>query len=254
MYLTGDLARYLPDGRIEHLGRLDHQIKVRGFRIELGEIEATLVASPDVAAAVVVAREHAPSDTRLVAYVVPDGPMPGPSELRRRLAATLPEHMVPSIFVALDALPLSVNGKVDRNALPAPRRSFDNEPASSATPRTAVEEQMAVIWSRTLGVDRVGVHDDFFELGGHSLLATQIISRIRNSFRVQMPLHSFLETPTILGLAEKISQCPQVESEEEEMARLLQELEGLSDEEVELLLKADSENSEGTDKQDKSDS
>jgi len=201
MYLTGDLARYLPDGRIEHLGRLDHQIKVRGFRVELGEIEATLVASPDVAEAVVVAREHAPSDTRLVAYVVPDGPMPGPSELRHRLAATLPEHMVPSIFVALDALPLSVNGKVDRNALPAPRRSFDDEPTSSATPRTAVEEQMAVIWSRTLGVDRVGVHDDFFELGGHSLLAVHLLIEVERELGVAVPLASFLENFTVADLA-----------------------------------------------------
>src|ERR1039457_6839564 len=113
MYLTGDLARYLPDGRIEHLGRLDHQIKVRGFRVELGEIEAALAASADAAAAVVVDQAQGPGGTRLVAYVVPERAMPSPSELRDRLRATLPEHMVPSIFVALDALPLSANGKLD---------------------------------------------------------------------------------------------------------------------------------------------
>jgi amino acid adenylation domain-containing protein len=204
MYLTGDLGRYLPDGRIEHLGRLDHQIKIRGFRVELGEIEAALAASADVAAAVVVAREQAPWDTRLIAYVVPDGPMPSPSELRHRLAATLPEHMVPSIFVALDALPLSANGKVDRNALPAPRPAPGDGPTSSAAPRTAVEEQMAVIWSRALGVDRVGVHDDFFELGGHSLLAVHLLIEVERELGVEVPLATFLENFTVAGLAATI--------------------------------------------------
>jgi amino acid adenylation domain-containing protein len=200
MYLTGDLARYLPDGRIEHLGRLDHQIKIRGFRVEPGEIEAALAASPDVAATVVVARAQAPGDTRLVAYFVPEGATPSPSELRRRLRSTLPEHMVPSIFVALDELPLSANGKLDRNALPAPRPAADDL-TSSAMPRTAVEERMAVIWSRILDVDRVGVHDDFFELGGHSLLAVRLLVEVEDEFGVEVPLASFLETFTVAGLA-----------------------------------------------------
>jgi acyl-coenzyme A synthetase/AMP-(fatty) acid ligase/acyl carrier protein len=202
MYLTGDLARCLPDGCIEHLGRLDRQIKIRGFRVELGEIEATLAASPDVAAAVVVAREQAPGDRRLLAYVVPEGATPSPSELRRRLGATLPEHMVPSSFVALDALPLSANGKLDRNALPAPPPADDHDArTSSATPRTAVEEQVAVIWSRILDVDGVGVHEDFFELGGHSLLAVRLLVEVERELGVDVPLASFFETCTVAGLA-----------------------------------------------------
>jgi len=208
MYLTGDLARYLPDGLIEHLGRLDHQIKIRGFRVEPGEIEAALAACPDVAAAVVVAREQAPGDWRLVAYFVPEGTTPSPSELRHRLRATLPEHMVPSIFEALDALPLSANGKLDRNALPAPRLAKDDGPISSATPRTAVEEQLAVIWSRTLGVERIGVHDDFFELGGHSLLALGLLVEVEREFGVEVPLTSILETFTVAGLAAIVVRSP----------------------------------------------
>jgi surfactin family lipopeptide synthetase A len=201
MYLTGDQARYLPDGRIEHLGRLDHQIKIRGFRVELGEIEAALAACPEVAAAVVVAREQATGDTRLVAYVVPEGATRGPSELRHRLRATLPDYMVPSTFVALDALPLSANGKLDRNALPAPPPAADDGPTSSAAPRTAVEEQVAVIWSRILGADRVGVHDDFFELGGHSLLAVRLLVEVEREFGVEAPLASLVETFTVAGLS-----------------------------------------------------
>jgi amino acid adenylation domain-containing protein len=200
MYLTGDLARHLPDGRIEHLGRLDHQIKIRGFRVEPGEIEAALAVSGDVAAAVVVTREQAPADRRLVAYVVPQGAMPSPSELRQRLAATLPEHMVPSIFVALDALPLTANGKLDRNALPAPRLVSD-EGISAATPRTDLEEQLAAIWSHTLDVDRVGVHDDFFELGGHSLLALRLLVEVERELGVEVSLASLFENFTVAGMA-----------------------------------------------------
>ncbi len=201
MYLTGDLARHLPDGRIEHLGRLDHQIKIRGFRVELGEIEAALAALPDVAAAVVLAREQAPGDTRLIAYVVPEGDTPSPSELRHRLRDTLPEHMVPSIFVTLDSLPLSASGKLDRNALPAPRPADDYGPTSSATPRTTLEGQIAVIWSRLLGVDHVGVHDDFFELGGHSLLAVRMLVEVERELGAEVPLASLFETFTVAGLA-----------------------------------------------------
>jgi amino acid adenylation domain-containing protein len=201
MYLTGDLARHLPDGRIEHLGRFDHQVKIRGFRVEPGEIEATLVASSDVAAAVVVGQARVPGDTRLVAYVVPEGTAPTPSELRRRLRAVLPEHMVPSLFVALDALPLSANGKLDRAALPTPPPLDHDGSTSSAMPCTAIEEQMAVIWSRILGVDHVGVHDDFFELGGHSLLALRLLVDVERELGVEVPLASLLETFTVAGLA-----------------------------------------------------
>lgn len=204
MYLTGDLARFLPDGRIKHLGRLDHQIKVRGFRVELGEIEGALMALPDVAAAVVVAQKNASGNVRLVAYVVPQTQMPRPAELRQRLRATLPEHMVPAVFVALDALPLSANGKLDRHALPTPAVAPECGSATFAAPRTTLEGQLALIWARILRVDRVGVDDDFFELGGHSLLAVQLLVEVERELGVEVPLASLLETFTVAGLAATI--------------------------------------------------
>jgi hypothetical protein len=145
MYLTGDLTRYRADGRIEHLGRLDHQIKIRGFRVEPGEIEAALTAAPDIAAAVVVARGYGLAETRLVAYVVPAGAPPGPADLRSRLGATLlPAYMVPSVFVNLDALPLTANGKIDRRGLPEPKASLRRgRSLALRPPRHAVEERMA---------------------------------------------------------------------------------------------------------------
>jgi acyl carrier protein len=163
-----------------------------------------------------------------------------PEELRRFLGEQLPDYMVPSAFVRIDEVPLTANGKVDLKALRSPDQTIAAE-HELVGPRTPEEEKLVEIWKEVLKMDRVGVTDNFFELGGHSLLATQIISRIRSKFRVQMPLHSFLESPTIAGLAEKIDQCPAAESEEEEMARLLQELDGVSDEEAERLLSADSQ-------------
>ena len=205
MYLTGDLARQLPDGLIEHRGRLDQQIKVRGFRVEPGEIEAALAGCPDVAAAVVVARELAPGDTRLVAYVVAAGAMPRPSELRRLLRGTLPDYMVPSIFVALDALPLTVHGKLDRNALPAPRLAVDDGSAGddgsgASAPRSALEQRLVAIWSRTLDVERVGVHDDFFALGGHSLLALRLLVEVERELGADVSLASLFENFTVAGM------------------------------------------------------
>src|SRR6185436_8949361 len=168
MYRTGDLARYLPDGEIEYLGRLDHQVKIRGFRIELGEVEAALARHPEVREAVVLARGEG-----LVGYVVP----PVSTDLRAFLRDSLPEHMVPSGLVFLEAMPLTPNGKVDRKALAQiePERQADGFVA----PRTATEERLAAIWSELLGVARIGIADRFFDLGGHSLLATRVVSRVR---------------------------------------------------------------------------
>jgi len=235
LYRTGDLARFLPDGNIEFLGRIDHQVKIRGFRVEPAEIEAVLKEHPAVTQSVIVPFEDKSGEKRLAAYVVSAKKLKA-EELRTFLVYRLPDYMVPSAFVVLESLPLTQNGKVDLRALPSPEEAQAQPEREFVSPRNPEEEKLAGIWVEVLKLDRIGVTDNFFELGGHSLLATQIISRIRNTFRVQVPLHSFLETPTIAGLAEKISHCPAAETEEEEMARLLQELEGISDEEAERLL------------------
>ncbi len=201
LYKTGDLARYLPDGNIEFLGRGDHQVKIRGFRIELEEIESTLRRHPAVRDAVVLAREDAPGEKRLVAYAVAAA---SPDELRRFLKDNLPDHMVPAAFVPLDALPLLSNGKVDRRALPAPDRTRPELDKAFVAPRTATEDLVAEIWAQLLDIERVGIHDNFFDLGGHSLLATQAISRMREAFQVEIPLRRLFEVPTVAGLAESI--------------------------------------------------
>jgi len=213
IYKTGDLARYRTDGNIEFLGRADHQVKIRGFRIELGEIEAALAQHPAVREAVVLAREDAAGDPsaslktekRLVAYVVAGRePLPTTTELRDFLKGKLPEHMVPAVFVLLDALPLMPNGKIDRRALPSPDRSRPELDKAFVAPRTPTEELLAEIWAQLLDLERVGVHDNFFDLGGHSLLATQVVSRMREAFQVEIPLRRLFEVPTVAGLAESI--------------------------------------------------
>ncbi|MDZ8257987.1 non-ribosomal peptide synthetase [Nostoc sp. ChiQUE01b] len=213
LYKTGDLARYLPDGNIEYLGRIDNQVKIRGFRIELGEIEAALSQHPHVQASCVIAREDIRGDKRLVAYIVPQPQVtPRISVLRSFLKEKLPEYMVPSAFVILESLPLTPNGKIDRRALPAP------EPSSEllekyVAPRTPIEEILASIWQQVLKVELVGRHDDFFELGGHSLLATQFISRVRSRLKIEIPLRSLFAAPTIAELAPSIQQLQQQDIE-----------------------------------------
>jgi amino acid adenylation domain-containing protein len=236
VYRTGDLARFLPDGNIEFLGRLDHQVKIRGFRVEPAEIQAALERHPAVIQTVIIPYSDS-GEKRLAAYLVLKTSVAA-DELRNFLLNALPEYMVPTALVVLDSLPLTPNGKIDTRALPSPDQAQARPGREFLAPRNAEEEKLVAIWMEVLKLGEVSVNDNFFDLGGHSLLATQIISRVRNTFRVQMPLHSFLETPTIAGLAEKIPQCPAAESEEEEMTRLLQELEGISDEEAERLLHA----------------
>ena len=200
MYRTGDLVRWRSDGELEFLGRIDHQVKIRGFRIELGEVEVALQAHGSVSQAVVVAREDVAGDKRLVGYVVgADGDAPDTSELRSHLKRLLPDYMVPSAFVVLEALPLTVNGKVDRKALPAP----EGRPAELeyVAPRTPVEEMLAQIWAEVLGVERVGIHDNFFELGGHSLMAIRVVSRLRDAFSVELPVRVLFEAPSMAELA-----------------------------------------------------
>ncbi|HVS00465.1 MAG TPA: amino acid adenylation domain-containing protein, partial [Thermoanaerobaculia bacterium] len=199
LYRTGDLARFAADGVVEFLGRLDSQVKIRGFRIELGDVEATLSALPGVLEAVVLAREDAPGDRRLVAYVTGDVT---PDALRRSLRERLPQYMVPAAFVTLAALPLTPNGKVDRKALPAPE--WQNAGESYLAPRTPVEEVLAGIWAEVLGLEQVGAADHFFDLGGHSLLATQVISRLRGAFGIEIPLRDLFEAPALAALAARV--------------------------------------------------
>ncbi|MHC0068971.1 non-ribosomal peptide synthetase, partial [Nostoc sp. UIC 10890] len=182
LYKTGDLARYLPDGNIEYLGRIDNQVKVRGFRIELGEVEAVLSQHGDVEGCCIIAREDTPGDKRLVAYVVAhQNCTPTISELRQFLKAKLPDYMLPSAFVMLELMPLTPSGKVDRRVLPAPDLHSSNSDKYVA-PRNQVELELTQIWSRVLKVDKVGVKDNFFDLGGHSLLTPYLMAQIKKQF------------------------------------------------------------------------
>uniref|UniRef100_UPI0013D93625 non-ribosomal peptide synthetase n=1 Tax=Pyxidicoccus caerfyrddinensis TaxID=2709663 RepID=UPI0013D93625 len=202
IYRTGDLVRYREDGVLEFLGRADHQVKLRGFRIELAEIESVLAQHPSIRDAVVLAREDAPGDKRLVAYVVPrEGPLPGTSGLRSHLRDKLPDYMVPAAFVELSSLPLTPNGKVDRKALPLPDPAATDAGRDFEAPRTPVEEVLATLWAQVLGVPRVSLSDNFFDLGGHSLLAMQVLGRVRTAFGVDVPLRALFETPTVAALA-----------------------------------------------------
>ncbi|HEX8694772.1 MAG TPA: amino acid adenylation domain-containing protein, partial [Longimicrobium sp.] len=203
LYRTGDRVRWRADGALEFLGRADLQVKVRGYRVEPGEIESVLAGHPDVGEAVVVAREDAPGDRRLAAYVVArDGIRPEPGALRAHLSARLPDHMVPAAFVVLDRLPLTPNGKVDRRALPAPGHDASLDDAYVA-PRTPTEEVLAGIWAEVLRLERVGVHDDFFQLGGDSILTIQIVSRARKAGLRLTPRQLF-EEATVAALAQVV--------------------------------------------------
>ncbi|MFY2561712.1 amino acid adenylation domain-containing protein [Corallococcus terminator] len=207
LYRTGDLARWRHDGTLDFLGRTDFQVKVRGFRIESGEVEAVLSRHPSVQQAVASVHRDASGDGRLVAYVVPTPSARAEdtldtSALRDFLREHLPEHMVPSFFIALDAFPLTPNGKVDRKALPAPEQQDSRRPY--VAPRTQTEEQLAGLFAQVLGPQRVGATDSFFELGGHSLLATQVVSRIHAALGVTLPLRVLFESPTVEQLARQV--------------------------------------------------
>ncbi len=233
MYRTGDRVRWLADGTLEFLGRTDDQVKLRGFRIEPGEIEAALRTHAAVREAVVMVREDAPGDPRLVAYVAAS-PAPSEGELRVHVKSGLPEYMVPSAFVLLDALPLTPNGKVDRRALPAPDPDSGRE--SYVAPRTQVEEVVCGIWAEVLRAERVGVNDQFFEVGGHSLLATQLLGRVRETFFVDLPLRAFFDAPTVAGLAAALTADAPSRARAEHIAALVVKLSALDDEEASALL------------------
>ena len=202
LYRTGDLVRRLPSGDLEYVGRLDAQVKIQGFRVECGEVEAALSQHPSVSEAVVVPRDS-PSGKRLVAYLAQRQPAVGGAQLRSFLTDRLPSHMVPTAFVAVDAFPLTANGKVDRDALPAPPGVGLDADRPRAAPATGAEERMLAIWADVFQVDAgdLSVHDDFFELGGHSLLATHVIARVREEFGTDTPLRAIFEAPTVASLA-----------------------------------------------------
>ena len=227
LYKTGDLVRLLPDGQIAFLGRTDEQIKIRGFRIEPGEIVATLNEHPLVRESAVVPREFGVGDMRLVAYVVaePNASVTH-SALRNHLATTLPEHMIPAVFVRIGTLPLNTSGKLDRAALPEPEATNSLAVDTYEAPRTPVEERIAEILAPLLELERVGVADNFFMLGGHSLLGTQVIARVRDAFGIELSLRTVFDSPTVAGLAAEVEQS------------LLAKLEAMSEEEAEEFLRA----------------
>lgn len=229
LYRTGDRVRYLPDDNVEFLGRVDDQVKIRGFRIEPGEVQAVMAAHPSIRETVVVAREDSPGDRRLVAYVVPARGAPlSLEELRGWLKARLPDYMVPSAFVTMKALPLTGNGKVDRRALPAPEQTRSER--VYVAPRSGAEQVIAGIWQEVLRVEKVGTDDNFFDLGGHSLLVTQVVSRLRKAFGRELPIRWIFEAPTVAELAARTEAA-----EREEITRILDELEGLSEKEPDRL-------------------
>jgi amino acid adenylation domain-containing protein/thioester reductase-like protein len=220
LYKTGDLARHLPDGNIEYMGRIDQQVKISGYRVEPGEIEAALEQYPQVREAVIITRDSIPGDKRhnelgnkrLVAYIVLEtkastiGVLEAPlaRKLRQFLRTKLPNYMVPSAFMLLDEFPLTPSGKIDRRALPIPKWTRTEEGVYVA-PRNELESQLADIWTQLLGIEQVGIHDNFCELGGHSLLAVQLITEVNKAFQLDLPMESFLKAPTIIGLAQTIN-------------------------------------------------
>ena len=205
MYRTGDLARYLPDGNIEFIGRRDHQVKIRGYRIELGEIEAVLLQHEAVKATVVLVREDRAGDKQLVGYVVVKAePPPKLEDLWNFMKEKVPAYMIPGTIIFLPSLPLNANGKIERDALPAPDHSRPTLEQHYQAPRTSTEATVASTWHEVMEIEKIGVHDNFFELGGHSLTAMRVVSRLRKIFEMEIPLILFFDDPTVAGLAEYI--------------------------------------------------
>ncbi len=202
LYKTGDLARYLSDGNVEFLGRIDHQVKIRGFRIELGEIEAVLRQHPSVKEAVVIVREEIPGDKRLVAYLTLNQEQTAKVEqLRRFLQQKLPIYMTPSAFVILEALPMTPNGKIDRRSLPEPAQTRQQAEETFVAPSDETEIQLARIWEKVLGIEPIGIRDNFFDLGGDSVLSIRLFAQVQKAFKKDLPLAILYQNPTIEQLA-----------------------------------------------------
>ncbi|WP_165423128.1 non-ribosomal peptide synthetase [Ktedonosporobacter rubrisoli] len=227
LYKTGDLARYLPDGAIELLGRIDDQIKFRGFRIELGEIEAVLREHPQVQEAVVILHKRAENDQQIIAYIhMGSGQTASLNELRTHLKARLPEYMIPSTFIFIEQMPLNTNGKIDRKALPEPDQTARmSAEVQYIAPRNQIEETVAMIWADILNVNPISTQANFFELGGHSLLATQVVSRLLEAFHILIPIRSIFEKPTIAQLSAEIGDTLIEQADNDTLEKLLIELE-----------------------------
>jgi amino acid adenylation domain-containing protein len=237
IYFTGDLGRRGPDGCLFHMGRKDDQVKISGYRIEVAEIEAALLNLNHFRKAFVTLRDRGLPEKSLIAYLVPERwPAPTTSFLRKALAAILPSHMIPSVFVMLESLPLTPTRKVDRAALPDPGTERPSLDTPYIAPRTAVEQQLASVWAEVLGLDQVGIHDSFFDLGGHSLAAMRVVSQVLKVFQLKVLLQSVFRSPTIAEMAGVIMEHQGKQLGEEDLERVLSELEALSDEEVQRLL------------------
>ncbi|MGE5324221.1 MAG: amino acid adenylation domain-containing protein [Actinomycetota bacterium] len=237
LYKTGDLARFLQDGNIQFLGRTDQQVKIRGFRVELGEIEAALSGHPGLREVAVAAREDTPGEKRIVAYFVPhELPAPTSSDLRAHLKTRIPDYMLPSAFIAVESMPLTDTGKIDRASLPAPEHMRPELSQQYVAPKSALETIVAGIFGEVLKIERVGTLDSFFELGGHSLIASQAVSRIRQLLTAELPLKTIFEEPTVSGLAAAILRRETEPARIEKTAELILEISALSDEDASLML------------------
>ena len=237
IYKTGDLARYLPDGNIEYLGRIDGMVKIRGYRVDLGEVEAVLSKHPQISQAVTTVHGESAKEKYLAAYFIPIiGQTINASDLRQFLAAQLSEHMIPSAFVQMDSFPLSPNGKVNRRLLTPPDNERPELSQSYIAPSTPTEEILAEIWVEVLGVKKVGINDNFFQLGGHSLKAIQLISRIRQTFELEVTIRDLFSHPTVKELATATAAIAGGEEIIDEISRTLQEIAQLSPEEVQGML------------------
>jgi acyl-coenzyme A synthetase/AMP-(fatty) acid ligase/acyl carrier protein len=236
IYLTGDQGRMGSDGCYFHLGRKDDQIKVRGYRVETAEIEAALLNLGFFSKVFVTLRRRGAGEESLVAYLVPEKrPAPTAGALRRALAVTLPNHMIPAAFIMLDSMPLTPTRKIDRNALPEPGTARPEMDRPFVPPRTAVERELAKIWCDVLSLDRVGIHDDFFDLGGHSLAVIRVVSRVVQTFQIELPVKALIDSPTVANMAVVIDANHAKLASEEELSRMLSELEALTDEEAQRL-------------------
>jgi len=236
LYRTGDLVRYRLDGQLEYLGRCDHQVKVRGYRIELGEVQARIMEHELVLDALAMAPEDITGTKRLVAYVVTEGGQEITADLRGYLRERLPEFMVPSVFIFMDSLPLNTHGKIDRSRLPEPAGAMDDLDATYVAPRNDIEEVVANIWKELLELNRAGVFTHFFDLGGHSLLATQMISRVRDTFQVNVPMADLFEVGTIADIAKVLVKYEPKPGHIEKVARVHKKLAAMSDDQVSALL------------------
>jgi acyl carrier protein len=239
-YLTGDLGRREPDGCLFHSGRRDFQAKVRGHRVEIREVEIALLKQGAVREPAVIGRKAASGDTEVVAYFVPmDGQSPTVTELRAFLTEQLPDYMVPSRFVMLREMPFTPAGKLDYGALPVPAPLRPQLEAAYAAPRTEIEKRIAKVWQEVLGVEPVGLHDNFFDLGGNSLLGMQIIARIREKLRLELPLRVFFESPTIAQQAVAIEEKRSENGDARYLAQMLAQVESLPEDEAKRLVAVD---------------